>query len=41
MRQLWDIKQGTRVSPLMTATVANLTAEDMLNIVAYLSSLEP
>ncbi len=41
MRQLWDIKQGTRISPLMTATVANLTAEDMLNIAAYIASLEP
>lgn len=41
MRQLWDVKQGTRVSPLMTAVVANLTAEDMLNIVAYLATLPP
>ena len=41
MRQLWDIKQGTRVSPLMTPVVANLTAEDMMNIVAYLASLPP
>ena len=41
MRQLWDIKEGTRTSPLMTATVANLTAEDMLNVSAYIASLEP
>ncbi len=41
MRQLWDIKQGTRQSAIMTPIVANLTAEDMLNIVAYLASLPP
>jgi len=41
MRQLWDIKQGTRVSPLMAPVVANLTAEDMMHIVAYLASLPP
>ena len=41
MRQLWDIKQGTRLSPLMTPVVTNLTAEDMLNISAYVASLEP
>lgn len=41
MRQLWDIKQGTRVSPIMVPIVANLSAEDMLNIVAYLTGLEP
>ncbi|MCY3730867.1 MAG: c-type cytochrome, partial [Rhodospirillaceae bacterium] len=32
MRQLWDMRQGTRHSPLMAPVVANLTAEDMLNI---------
>jgi len=42
MRQLWDIKQGTRKSPgAMEPVVANLSAEDMLNIVAYLASLPP
>ena len=41
MRQLWDIKQGTRLSATMTPIVANLTAEDMLNIVAYLAGLSP
>jgi len=41
MRQLWDIKQGTRNSPLMTVPVANLSQEDMLNIVAYLATLAP
>ena len=39
MRQMWDIKRGTRVSPLMTAVVANLSSEDMLNILAYVASL--
>lgn len=41
MRQLWDVKQGSRLSPLMMPVVANLTAEDMLNIVAYLATLPP
>ena len=41
MRQLWDIKQGTRVSPLMAPVVANLTSEDMMHIVAYLASQSP
>jgi cytochrome c553 len=41
MRQLWDMKQGTRVSPFMSAVIANLDAEDMLNIVAYLATLPP
>ena len=41
MRQLWDIKQGTRQSPIMTPVVANLSADDMLAIVAYLASLPP
>lgn len=41
MRQLWDIQQGSRVSPLMTPVVANLTAEDLMNISAYLASLPP
>ena len=39
MRQMWDIKSGTRVSPLMTAVVANLSSEDMLNILAYVATL--
>jgi len=41
MRQMWDFKQGTRKSPIMAPVVANLTAEDMLNIVAYMVSLTP
>jgi len=39
MRQLWDMKQGTRNSPLMSPVVANLSAEDMLNIVAFLATV--
>ena len=42
MRQLWDFKQGTRKSPgIMEPIVANLTAEDMMHIVAYIASLPP
>jgi cytochrome c553 len=41
-RQLLDFQQGTRHglwSPLMSGVVAQLTAEDMLNLSAYLASL--
>jgi cytochrome c553 len=44
MRQLWDMKRGTRNGlwmPLMKPVVANLTADDMTAIVAYLASLTP
>ena len=41
MRQLWDVKQGTRLSPIMAPLVSNLTVEDMLYISAYLASLPP
>jgi cytochrome c553 len=41
MRQLWDIKQGTRKSPQMSAIVAKLTIEDMINITAYTASRMP
>jgi cytochrome c553 len=43
-RQLADFKQGTRRglwSPLMGPVVANLTADDILNLSAYLASLQP
>jgi cytochrome c553 len=43
-RQLIDFKQGTRRgawSPLMTQVVANFTADDILNVSAYLASLPP
>jgi cytochrome c553 len=41
-RQLWDIKQGSRhgdMTQLMKPVVANLTADDILNITAYVASL--
>jgi cytochrome c553 len=41
MRQLWDMKQGTRKSPLMAPIVAKLTADDLLNITAYAASRVP
>jgi cytochrome c553 len=44
MRQLYDMKQGTRngvSAQLMMPTVANLTLDDMTNIVAYLASIIP
>ena len=44
MRQLWDMKRGTRNGlwmPLMKPVVADLTADDMTAIVAYLASLTP
>jgi cytochrome c553 len=44
MRQLWDMKNGTRTGGstiLMKPTVANLTEEDMVAITAYLASLSP
>jgi cytochrome c553 len=43
-RQLYDIKAGARKgvwAELMRPAVANLTDEDMLNIVAYVASLAP
>ena len=42
MRQLYDIRAGARTgaaAALMQPVVANLTAEDMLNIAAYTASL--
>ena len=44
VRQLNDFKTGDRagsLAPLMTATVMNLTDEDMVAIAAYLASLDP
>jgi cytochrome c553 len=43
-RQLIDFKEGTRHgvwAPLMAPVVANLTAEDILDLSAYLASLPP
>jgi cytochrome c553 len=39
-RQMFDIQQGTRVSPLMKPVVAKLTNQDFVAIGAYLASLE-
>lgn len=41
MRQLWDMKQGTRKNPLMESVVESLSAEDMMNITAYMATLPP
>jgi len=44
IRQLYDIKSGNRNGPwtqLMKEAVAKLTPEDMVNIVAYVSSRTP
>ena len=43
-RQLYDIQHFTRVGPgstLMQPVVKNLSEEDILNITAYLASLQP
>jgi cytochrome c553 len=43
-RQLYDFQKGTRngsLAPLMKAVVGNLTLEDMVNILAYVSSRKP
>ena len=43
-RQLWDIKHGARSGPsaaLMLAVVANLTDDDIINLSAYIASLDP
>ncbi|MBI4887661.1 MAG: cytochrome C-binding protein [Acidobacteria bacterium] len=44
MRQLWDMKVGARKGPmtqLMKPVVANLTQDDLTNIVAFLASMNP
>ncbi len=41
MRQLWDIKKGSRLSPLMVPIVDRLTVEDMMNIAAFLATQAP
>ena len=44
MRQMLDMKVGARRGPmtqLMKPVVANLTQDDMLNVVAYLASIKP
>jgi cytochrome c553 len=42
VRQLWDFKQGTRKgewSPLMQQVVAKLSVDEMIDLVAYISSV--
>jgi len=41
MRQLWDIQQGARKSPVMTPLVAKLELGDLTDVAAYVASLEP
>jgi cytochrome c553 len=44
VRQLWDFQQGTRKgewSPLMQQVVAKLSVDDMIDLIAYVSSLAP
>lgn len=41
MRQLWDMKQGTRKSASMAPIVTNLDSNDMLALVAYVASRTP
>jgi len=44
VRQLWDFKQGTRKgewAPLMQQVVAKLALDDMIDLIAYVSSLAP
>jgi cytochrome c553 len=41
MRQLWDIKQGTRKSPLMAPVVAKLELDELTALTAYVASRQP
>lgn len=41
MRQLWDIKQGTRESPVMQVVVENLSVAELTALSAYVASLDP
>jgi cytochrome c553 len=44
MRQLYDMKRGTRRgnwAELMQPVIANLSVDDMRDIVAYLASITP
>ena len=41
MRQLWDMKQGTRKSQLMAPVVAKMDVEDLVNVTAYVASRTP
>ena len=41
MRQLWDMKQGTRKSPIMAPVVAKLSLEELTALTAYVASRQP
>ncbi len=44
VRQLWDFKEGTRKgewAPLMQQVVARLSVDDMIDLIAYVSSVVP
>ena len=44
MRQLWDMQQGARAgasAALMKPVLGVLDSSDMLNIAAYLATLQP
>lgn len=41
MRQLWDIKQGTRKSAVMAPIVTKLDVDDLRDVVAYVASRTP
>ena len=44
VRQLWDFQQGTRKgewAPLMQQVVAKLSVRDMIDLIAYVSSVRP
>jgi len=41
MRQLWDMRQGTRKSPVMAPQVADLNLDDMIRLAAYAASRTP
>ena len=41
MRQLWDMKQNARKSPVMAPMVGKLNIEDMLDLAAYVASRVP
>jgi len=41
MRQLWDMRQGARKSPVMAPMVAKLDIEELLDLAAYVASRVP
>ena len=41
VRQLWDMKQGARQSPVMAPVVARLEVSDLINLAAFVASREP